>query len=185
MPKNIFTGEEVSEDNPNAALLTGTGFSGQFSVDLLPPEEKQEQYVAENLQAFSEKVESEEGLTADDLLMTARSFIDGLWLNKTDEAGSYMAASAVYAAKEFSKDYGIALNRIELTPMIGMNDVTNEIVNRDDFARIVSFAKDNSLGGVHYWSFDRDVPCDGGYVSPTCSSIAKGSPLDFDRMLIQ
>ena len=108
MPKNIFTGEEVSEDNPNAALLTGTGFSGQFSVDLLPPEEKQEQYVAENLQAFSEKVESEEGLTADDLLMTARSFIDGLWLNKTDEAGSYMAASAVYALNPEMRDKSIS-----------------------------------------------------------------------------
>ena len=108
MPKNIFTGEEVSEDNPNAALLTGTGFSGQFSVDLLPPEEKQEQYVAENLQAFSEKVESEEGLTADDLLMTARFFIDGLWLNKADEAGSYMAASAVYALNPEMRDKSIS-----------------------------------------------------------------------------
>jgi len=107
MPKNIFTGEEVSKDNPNAALLTGTGFSGQFSVDLLPPEQKQEQYVAENLQAFSEKVESEEGLTADDLLMTARAFIDGLWLNKADEVGSYMAATAVYALNPELRDKSI------------------------------------------------------------------------------
>jgi len=107
MPKNIFTGEEVSKDNPNAALLTGTGFSGQFSVDLLPPEEKQEQYVAENLQAFTEKVESEEGLTGNDILMTARSFIDGLWFNKSDGPGSYMAATAVYALNPEMRDKSI------------------------------------------------------------------------------
>ncbi len=108
MAKNIFTGEEVSRDNPNAALLTGTGFSGEFSVDLLPPEEKQEQYVAENLQAFTEKVESEEGLTADDISMVARSFIDGLWLNKSEEVGSYMAATAVYALNPELRDKSIS-----------------------------------------------------------------------------
>jgi hypothetical protein len=107
MPKNIFTGEEVSKDNPNAALLTGTGFSGQFSAGLLPPEEKQEQYVAENLQAFTEKAESEEGLTGDDIIMTARSFIDGLWFNKSDEAGSYMAATAVYILNPEMRDKSI------------------------------------------------------------------------------
>lgn len=108
MPKNIFTGEEVSKDNPNASVLTGTGFSGQFSVDALPPEEKQEQYVAETLQAFSEKAESEEGLTANDMLMTARAFVDGLWLNKADEVGSYMAAIAVYALNPNLRDKSIS-----------------------------------------------------------------------------
>lgn len=108
MPKNIFTGEEVSKDNPNAALLTGTGFSGEFSVDLLPTEEKQEQYVAENLQAFAEKVESEEGLTMNDINMVARSFIDGLWFNKSEEVGSYMSALAVYTLNPQLRDKSIS-----------------------------------------------------------------------------
>jgi len=107
MPKSIYTGKEVSPDSPFASLATGTGYSSPFSVAALPPEEKQEQYVAENLQAFTEKVESEEGLTGDDIIMTARSFIDGLWFNKADEAGSYMAATAVYALNPEMRDKSI------------------------------------------------------------------------------
>ena len=63
MPKSIYTGKEISIDSPFASIATGTGYSSPFAVAALPPEEKQEQYVAENLQAFPEKVESEEGLT--------------------------------------------------------------------------------------------------------------------------
>ena len=107
MPKSIYTGQEVSPDSPFASLATGTGYSSPFSVAALPPEEKQEQYVAENLQAFVEKAESEEGLTGNDILMTARSFIDGLWLNKSDGPGSYMAATAVYALNPEMRDKSI------------------------------------------------------------------------------
>jgi hypothetical protein len=95
MAKSIFTGQEVSEDNPYAATLAGVGFSNPYAVDAMGPEQRQEQYVAENMQAFTEKAESEEGFTVDDLEMTARAFIDGLWLNKSEEVGSYIAATMV------------------------------------------------------------------------------------------
>lgn len=107
MPTSIYTGQEISKDNPYASIAAGVGYSNPYEVSALEAGQKQEQYVAENLQAFSEKVESEEGLTADDLLMTARAFIDGLWLNKADEAGSYMSAIAVYALNPELRDKSI------------------------------------------------------------------------------
>jgi chitinase len=36
---------------------------------------------------------------------------------------------------------------------------------------MTTFAKAHSLGGVHYWSYDRDVDCPAGYASPTCNSL--------------
>ena len=95
MAKSIFTGKEISEDNPYASLGAGVGYTNPYAVDYLKPEQKQEQYVAEHLQAFTEKAESDQGLTINDIEMTARAFIDGLWLNKSEEAGSYIAATMV------------------------------------------------------------------------------------------
>ena len=107
MAKSIFTGQDLDPNNPFASVASGAGYSSPFAVAASTPEQKQEQYVAEHLQAFTEKAESEEGLTADDLLMTARAFIDGLWLNKADEAGSYMAAATVYALNPELRDKSI------------------------------------------------------------------------------
>lgn len=95
MAKSIFTGQEISEDNPYAAAGSGVGYTNPYVVDSLETSQRQEQYVAENMQAFTEKVESGQGLSTDDLEMTARAFIDGLWLNKSEEVGSYIGATMV------------------------------------------------------------------------------------------
>jgi len=96
MAKSIFTGQEVDPNSPFASIATGVGYSSPFAITASTPDQKQEQYVAEHLQSFTEKAESEQGLDSNDLLMTARAFIDGLWLNKSEEAGSYVAATMVY-----------------------------------------------------------------------------------------
>ena len=83
-----------------------------------------------------------------------------------------MAASAEFAAEEVSKMYNIPLNRIELTPMIGMNDISDEITTLSDMQKIAQYVKDNNLAGLHYWSFDRDTPCKKmiQVSSPTCNN---------------
>lgn len=95
MSKSVFTGQEISEDNPYAAVGSDVGYTNPYVVENLGPAQRQEQYVAENMQAFTEKVESGQGLSTDDLEMTARAFIDGLWLNKSEEVGSYIGATMV------------------------------------------------------------------------------------------
>lgn len=92
--KSLLTGQEMSPDNPLAIAASGEGFTNPLGVEALPVLEKQEQYVAEHMQEFTERVDSGR-LGTSDLELAARSFVDGLWLNKAEEAGSYVSAMAV------------------------------------------------------------------------------------------
>lgn len=106
---------------------------------------------------------------------------------KNSEGICDMAASAIYAAKEFSKMYNIPLSRIELTPMIGENDTQGEVTSLSDATKIATFAKANKLAGLHYWSFDRDTPCQASGLlgaSPTCNQ-SSTKALDFDKAMLK
>lgn len=92
--KSSFTGQEMSPDNPLAIAASGEGFTNPLGVEALPVLEKQEQYVAEHMQEFTERTDSGR-LGTSDLELAARAFVDGLWLNKAEEAGSYISAMAV------------------------------------------------------------------------------------------
>ena len=92
--KSLLTGQEMSPDNPLAIAASGEGFTNPLGVEALPVLEKQEQYVAEHMQEFTERVDSGR-LGTSDLELAARAFVDGLWLNKAEEAGSYVSAMAV------------------------------------------------------------------------------------------
>jgi len=92
--KSSLTGQEMSPDNPLAIAASGEGFTNPLGVEALPVLEKQEQYVAEHMQEFTERVDSGR-LGTSDLELAARAFVDGLWLNKAEEAGSYVSAMAV------------------------------------------------------------------------------------------
>jgi hypothetical protein len=52
--------------------------------------------------------------------------------------------------------YGIPYNHIELTPMNGQNDTANNVFSLSDAATMSSWARNNGIAGVHYWSMDRD-----------------------------
>ena len=55
--------------------------------------------------------------------------------------------------------------------MIGGNDVQSNVFTLADADTVAQFAIAKGLGGVHYWSYDRDVDCPAGSASPTCNSI--------------
>jgi hypothetical protein len=88
-----------------------------------------------------------------------------------------MNLSAQQAAKNVSKTYGLAYNKIELTPMIGVNDTVANLVSLSDATNIAAWAKYNGIAGVHYWSFDRDASCVNAYATTTCSSSVNGVPM--------
>lgn len=97
-----------------------------------------------------------------------------------------MGASAVQAAKNLQHTYGTPFSKIELTPMIGVNDSSSNVFTLADVDTMVSFAKTNSLAGVHYWSLDRDTPCGGSQTtaSSTCNSMSGSKALAYtDRFL--
>jgi chitodextrinase len=67
-----------------------------------------------------------------------------------------------------------ALNRmLGVTPMIGRND-TGPIFSIADGQKLITWANNNHIGLVAFWSVGRDNGgCPGGGVSPTCSSISQ------------
>lgn len=80
-----------------------------------------------------------------------------------------MGNSAIQAAKNLHTLYGVPYNQIEITPMIGMNDVTDEITSLANIDAIAAWSKTVGIAGHHFWSFDRDTPCSLTYASSTCS----------------
>lgn len=97
-----------------------------------------------------------------------------------------MGQSAIQAVKNLQHTYGIPFSKIELTPMIGLNDVSSETTSVSDVDTITAYAATNKLAGVHFWSLDRDTPCPGGaqsFASPTCSSI-NSSTLQFTKRFL-
>lgn len=97
-----------------------------------------------------------------------------------------MGQSAIQAVVNLEHTYGIPADRIELTPMIGVNDVSSEVFTTADIDTVTNYAVSQGLAGLHYWSLDRDTPCQGNndHASPTCNSVNGTTPLQYtDRFL--
>lgn len=93
-----------------------------------------------------------------------------------------MAASAIAVVRHFNQEYGVPLPQIEVTPMIGVNDLKQNVFTLSDAQRLTRYVHDNQLGGLHFWSINRDGICppDGPQdVSPSCHSLPGLSPLAF------
>ena len=89
-------------------------------------------------------------------------------------------------------DAGIPKNEEELwrmigiTPMIGRNDVLTELFYQEDAREVLSFAQEQNIGMLSFWSANRDKQCPEGklpYVSPTCSSILQ-EPFEFSHIFL-
>ena len=99
-----------------------------------------------------------------------------------------MGKSAIQAAENVHVKYGIPMNRIELTPMIGVNDVTANVFTLDDAVMIARFVRDRGLGGLHFWSLDRDARCAQGEApgaSPACNTHDSVPSLAYTRAFRQ
>jgi chitinase len=70
-----------------------------------------------------------------------------------------MGASAVQAVRNVHAKYGLPLAQIEVTAMIGANDVADNAFTLGDAAFLAGAARRLKLAGLHYWSLDRDLPC--------------------------
>jgi hypothetical protein len=70
-----------------------------------------------------------------------------------------MGASALQAARNVHEKYKVPLSQLELTAMIGMNDVVENVFTIDDARSVAAAVKAQGLAGLHFWSIDRDKPC--------------------------
>ena len=84
-----------------------------------------------------------------------------------------MGASAIQAARNVHGKYKIPYAQIELTAMIGVNDVVSNVFTLDDARMVADAVKAMKLAGLHYWSLDRDTPCSepATGASPVCSTL--------------
>lgn len=69
--------------------------------------------------------------------------------------------------------------KIGATPMIGQNDVPDEVFGLEDAAELNEFARENGVGRMSMWSLNRDVTCGPNYpdttrVSDACSGVDQG-----------
>lgn len=95
-----------------------------------------------------------------------------------------MGQSAIQAAMDLHDHYGVPYSQIELTPMIGGNDVVDEVFSLADADALSDFVKANGLAGLHFWSVDRDTDCALGYASPTCNSYGRAGTLGFTQRFL-
>jgi len=95
-----------------------------------------------------------------------------------------MGQSAINAAINLHAFWGTPYTQIELTPMIGGNDRTDETFTLADVDTVSAWALQNKLAGVHFWSLDRDTDCAPGAASSTCNSYGQAGNFGFtDRFL--
>jgi chitinase len=95
-----------------------------------------------------------------------------------------MGQSSIQAVKNLEHTYGIPASKIAVTPMIGLNDNTSETFTTADVDTLTSYAVSNGLAGLHFWSLDRDTPCNDDYASPTCNSVSSTTPLEYTNRFL-
>jgi len=73
---------------------------------------------------------------------------------------------------------------VGVTPMIGINDDSNEVFTVSDATKLATFAQSKGLGRLAMWSANRDAPCPGPtlWASNTCSGVPQ-SQWAFSRAL--
>ncbi len=70
-----------------------------------------------------------------------------------------MGASAIQAARNVERKYKVPLSQIALTPMIGVNDVVENVFTLTDAEATAQAVRKLGMAGLHFWSLDRDKPC--------------------------
>jgi hypothetical protein len=94
--------------------------------------------------------------------------------------GSYAIDAATATDAQVASAMGIsdaaAWPKVAVTPMIGVNDTSDEIFTVANAQQLVAFAQSKHLAWLSMWSAGRDQECPGGaqdFAEPTCSSIAQ------------
>ncbi|MFK0262895.1 chitinase [Streptomyces angustmyceticus] len=140
-----------------------------------------------------------EGLTQDGVNLVADAKKNGVKISAVNimamdygssysgDMGTYAIQAATATQGQLKKALGLsdaaAWKTVAVTPMIGVNDVQNEVFKADDATQLVKFAKGKHLAWLSMWSATRDQACPGGAgtsAQPTCSSVEQ-RPLAFTK----
>lgn len=95
----------------------------------------------------------------------------------------------LYAQRELRLSEVTLARKMGATPMIGQNDIVEEVFTKEDAEAFNTFAQEQGLGRLSMWSANRDIPCGENYVdtrvvSDACSGV-KSSKGTFGGALSQ
>jgi hypothetical protein len=97
----------------------------------------------------------------------AMDYGDGSAPNPGGKMGTYAIQAAtnlfsqlksVYAAAHITKTDAGLWQMVGVTPMLGVNDVADEIFDQTAATQLVAYATSQNLGMLAFWSLNRDVP---------------------------
>jgi hypothetical protein len=110
----------------------------------------------------------------------AMDYGDGAAPNPSGQLGTFAIDAATATDGQVASVLGIsaaaAWPKIAVTPMIGVNDTSDEIFTVANAQQLVAFAHSKHLAWLSMWSGARDQQCSGGAqpsAEPTCSSIVQ------------
>jgi hypothetical protein len=110
----------------------------------------------------------------------AMDYGDGAAPNPSGQMGTFAIDAATATDAQVASAMGIsddaAWSKVAVTPMIGVNDTSDEIFTVANAQQLEAFAASKHLAWLSMWSAARDAECSGGaqsFASPTCSSIAQ------------
>jgi hypothetical protein len=110
----------------------------------------------------------------------AMDYGDGAAPNPSGQMGTFAIDAATATDAQVATVMGIsddaAWPKIAVTPMIGVNDTSDEIFTVANAQQLVAFAQSKHLAWLSMWSGARDQECAGGAqpsAEPTCSSIVQ------------
>jgi hypothetical protein len=105
---------------------------------------------------------------------------DGAAPNPSGMMGTFAIDAATATDAQVASALGIsddaAWSKIAVTPMLGVNDTSDEIFTVANAQQLEAFAVSKHLAWLSVWSAARDTECSGGaqdFASPTCSSIVQ------------
>ena len=110
----------------------------------------------------------------------AMDYGDGAAPNPSGQMGTFAIDAATATDAQVASALGIsdaaAWSKVAVTPMIGVNDTSDEIFTVANAQQLVAFAASKHLAWLSMWSAGRDQECAGGaasFAEPTCSSIVQ------------
>ncbi|MGH3247795.1 MAG: cellulose binding domain-containing protein [Trebonia sp.] len=119
----------------------------------------------------------------------AMDYGDGAAPNPSGQMGTFAIDAATATDAQVATALGIsdaaAWPKIAVTPMIGVNDTSDEIFTVANASQLAAFAASKHLAWLSMWSAARDTQCPGGaqgFAQPTCSSVAQ-TPDQFMKTL--
>lgn len=115
----------------------------------------------------------------------AMDYGDGAAPNPGGQMATYAIDAATATDAQVANVLGIsdgaAWPKIAVTPMIGVNDTSDEVFTPASASQLEAFAASRHLAWLSMWSAARDTECPGGaenYAQPTCSGIVQ-TPNEF------